>query len=282
MVAIIGVTHFPYYSRLTSGPRDSWPPIIEEMVQHNELMAEKLAATQPDVLVMIAHDHLNQFFMNNMPAFVLGKMPRFEGTFNHEHDNYGLPRMEMHGDEEFAGQLLEGGLENGIDFAYSAELKLDHSVTVPLMMVRPELDLPIVPIFSNCIAPPLPSARRFHQVGQILRQIVEGVPEDKRVAFIVSGHLSLEVGGPKQNQNDAPDLEWDARAASWIAEANIEEALAQCADLHKMLNHGNLAHGFLNYLLALGLAGDRKPSYAKVLPTWRGQSPYFVWDGAAL
>ena len=34
---------------------------------------------QPDVLITNGNDHLHQFFMDNMPAFMIGKMDRFHG-----------------------------------------------------------------------------------------------------------------------------------------------------------------------------------------------------------
>jgi protocatechuate 4,5-dioxygenase beta chain len=280
LVCIVGVTHIPFYSRMTAGPPESWPPIVGEMVAENAAAAKRLAAARPDTLLTIAHDHLNQFFMDNMPAFAIGTMDRYDGTFNHEARQYGLPRVELSGDQPLARAILQGGLDGGIDFAYSSEMKVDHSVVVPLLMLRPGLDLPIVPILSNCIAPPIPSSRRFHEVGSALRRILEGIPGQRRVGVVVSGHLSLEVGGPAQLVPGAPDPPFDARAARWIAEAAVDEAIVSC-DFEKLLESGNLSHGFLNFLLALGLAGDRKPDYVKVVDTPRGASPYFIWDGAA-
>jgi len=85
---------------------------------------------------------------------------------------------------------------------------------------------------------------------------------------------------PATMQAGAPDPEFDERAAQWIAGARVEEAIAGC-DFDKLLESGNLSHGFLNYLLALGLAGDRAPDEVKVIPTLRGALPYFWWEPVA-
>ena len=46
--------------------------------------SQKLAQARPDVLIVVAGDHLNQWFMDNMPAFVVGKAPIARGPFPHE------------------------------------------------------------------------------------------------------------------------------------------------------------------------------------------------------
>src|SRR5258707_1011924 len=86
----------------------------------------------------------------------------------------------------------------GFDLAFSNELRIDHSITCPLITLRPEADLPIVPVYTNIFAPPMPQPKRFVELGRTIRQLVEAWPTDQRVAIIGTGHLSLELGGPRQ------------------------------------------------------------------------------------
>ena len=92
-----------------------------------------------------------------------------------------------------------------MDFSYSNELTIDHSIIVPMMFVRPEMDIPIVPILTNCIAPPMPRPKRFYEVGVAIRKAIDSIPGDRRVGVLVSGHLSLEVGGPRQFERHLMD-----------------------------------------------------------------------------
>ena len=55
-----------------------------------------------------------------------------------------------------------------------------------------------MPIYTNIFAPPLPRPGRFVELGRTIREMVESWPSDKRVAIIGTGHLSLELGGPRQ------------------------------------------------------------------------------------
>jgi len=53
-------------------------------------MQKWMAQADPDSLVVIGSDHLNQWFMDNMPAFSIGKAGVATGPFPHEQRNFGL------------------------------------------------------------------------------------------------------------------------------------------------------------------------------------------------
>lgn len=277
-VGVFGITHNPFMPRLFSQP--TWPPGAEKVMQRIEMMREKLRQVKPDVLVMIGNDHLNQFFMDNMPAFLIGKMEAYEGIFYNEVREFGLKPCRVAGDMALAEAILTGALNQGVDFAYSNELRIDHSIVVPLRFIRPDMDLPIVPIMTNCIAPPLPSARRFYEVGKTLRKIVDASLGDRRVAFVVSGHLSLEVGGPKQFERKVLDGVFDERAVQWVAEGDIEGAAAAC-EYRALQGSGNMTHGFLNFLLAAGASEGLPNSHAEGLDAGFPSIPFFSWERAA-
>jgi protocatechuate 4,5-dioxygenase beta chain len=114
------------------------------------------------------------------------------------------------------------GRPRDCDLAFSNELRIDHSITCPITTLRPQADLPIVPIYTNIFAPPLPQPKRFVAVGRTIRELVESMPGDQRVAVIGTGHLSLELGGPRQFGPHGPDPEFDRKAVEWIATGDLE------------------------------------------------------------
>src|SRR5919198_972316 len=250
------------------------------MADRGELLRDKLRRAQPDSLVMVGNDHFHQFFMDNMPAFVLGKMEVFDGTWYNEVREFDIPTCRVPGDLELARQILVGAMRKGVDFAFSDELKLDHSVVVPLMFVRPEMDLPIVPILSNCVAPPIPTADRFHQVGRILRQVIDEIPGDKRIGVVVSGNLSLEVGGPLQFAPHPMDEAFDDQAVDWLRRGDIEGAIRGCT-YERLTATGNVSHAYLNYLLAAGVAGDALPTHAEGMKRKGSTQGWFAWESLA-
>lgn len=279
VVGVFGVPHNPFHHRATRGPREGWSPDLRNMQDRFDGVRERLGRVRPEAIVSVGNDHFHQFFMDNMPAFVLGKMDRYDGTFYNEVREFDLPRVTIPGDAALAGAILEGLLASRVDLAFSNELKVDHSIVVPLLFTRPDLDLPIVPIMSNCVAPPLPTAARFHEVGRALRRVIESLPDRRRIAILGSGNLSLEVGGPLQFAPHAMDPEFDEAAVGWIAAADAESAARACT-YERLLRAGNVSHGFLNYLLLLGAAGDAKPTYAEGLKRSGSTQAYFAWEQA--
>jgi len=275
IVSIIGITHNPFMPRLFT--QANRPPGCAKVIERIELMRAKLAEAKPDVLVTIGHDHLHQFFMDNMPAFMIGKMDAYDGTFYDEIREFGLPTHRVPGDVELSDAIMESAFDKGVDFAYSNELTIDHSIIVPLTFVRPEMDIPIVPILTNCIAPPLPRPKRFYEVGQALRAVVENLETKKRVAILVSGHLSLEVGGPRQFERKLMDPNFDASAVGWIAQGDVNGAVGRCS-FDQLKQSGNMTHGFLNFIMMMGVAKAAKPSYAEGLDAGFPAIPFFSWD----
>lgn len=279
VVGVFGVPHNPFHHRATRGPREGWSADLANMQDRFDGVRERLRRVRPDAIVSVGNDHFHQFFMDNMPSFVLGKMERYDGTFYNEVREFDLPRVTIPGDPALSEAILEGLLAAGVDMAFSNELKVDHSIVVPLLFTRPDLDLPVVPIMSNCVAPPLPTAARFHEVGRTLRRVLEALPDDRRIAVLGSGNLSLEVGGPLQFAPHPMDAEFDDAAVGWIAAADAAAAVRECT-YERLLRAGNVSHGFLNYLLLLGAAGDATPTYAEGLRRAGSTQAYFAWEQA--
>jgi len=275
IVTIIGITHNPFMPRMFQQPQQS--PGAEKVKERIAMMRKKLTEANPDVLITIGNDHLHQFFMDNMPAFMIGKMDQYDGTFYDETREFGLPRCKLPGDVELSDAIMEGAFERGVDFAYSNELTIDHSIVVPMIFVRPEMDIPIVPILTNCIAPPMPRAKRFYEVGKAIRDTIDSLPANKRIGVLVSGHLSLEIGGPKQFERHLTDPNFDAAAVGWIVNGDIQAAAEGCTP-EKMVKAGNMTPGYLNFLMMMGVANASKPSYAEGLDAGFPAIPFFSWD----
>jgi protocatechuate 4,5-dioxygenase beta chain len=257
LVEIIGITHNPFLPKLLRAGGDD--PALELIASDYAYMRECLTAARADVILVIASDHLNQWFMDNMPAFLVGKAPRTHGPFPHERNAFGLDAYEAVIDVELARWLVARGFDEGVDFAFSAEFLIDHAFTVPLNFVRPEADLPIVPVWTNVMAPPLPPAARFFTVGEALTRLIKSWPGNQRVAVLTSGHFAVEVGGPKPNTAGSTDLEFDVQMMGLIADGDAA-AVVRNATFERLMQAGNVTPGFLNYVLLLGMAGGAKPT----------------------
>lgn len=110
-------------------------------------------------------------------------------------------------------------MQDGFDVACSNELKaevgLGHAFAFLYRHIRPEGDIPVVPVMVNTFFPPnQPTPRRCYALGQALRAAIDAWPSDKRVAIMASGGLSHVIIDEELDQvtidamrkKDAPTL----------------------------------------------------------------------------
>jgi protocatechuate 4,5-dioxygenase beta chain len=282
LVAVIGVQHNPLLWRTLADPGE---PDLVKLRDEFAAASARLLAAEPDVLVVIGTDHLTQWFYENMPAFLIGKAPVIPATFASEQREFGITPHVLSGDVSLATWLLGDGLARDVDFATSDEFRADHSILVPLHFLTPRLDIPVVPVFTNCMAPPLPRPERFYAVGEVLRASLDACPLPRRVAVIASGHLATEVGGPRHFRG-SPDPEFDTEAVALVAagvrDGAIKNGAMKLASFERLTAAGNVSHQFLNFVAAMGVAGGRPASRAAGLRSRFATSPFFEWYGADL
>ncbi|HEU4915055.1 MAG TPA: extradiol ring-cleavage dioxygenase [Acidimicrobiia bacterium] len=274
IVGVLGVSHNPLmWSALHRGPGTG----LESVAEGFERLRARVVDLAPEVLVMIASDHFHMTMTDNMPAFMIGKAHEMRAGFPSERRVFGLEPAVVAGDHRLASHLLGGeDLSDEIDFSFSDEPKLDHSFLVPLLLLNPALNLPLVPVFTNCNAPPIPTARRFARLGSYLARSIERFPDSRRVLVVGSGHLALELGGPRQFLGTSPDPEFDARAVSWVTRGEIDQAVAG-ARFGDLLEVGNETFQFLNFIACMAVAGGRPAEAAEAVPTRFGNLPFFEW-----
>lgn len=277
VVAVIASTHHPFYYKASTSTGEERPPFADEWVAKIESFRETLTRAEPDVLVMVGSDHFHQLWLDNMPQFLVGKAPFFDGNYYNEEREFGLPRFTFRGQEDLSAHILRGGLDMDFDLAFSNELRIDHSITCPIITLRPDADLPIVPIYTNIFAPPLPRPYRYVDLGKAIRELVESWDSDLRVAIIGTGHLSLELGGPRQFGPTGPDPAFDRRAVEWIATSNHKDCVANVT-LDNLWEPGNATHGFMDFMLMMGVAGeDVEADYVDHLDLFHTMEAYFTW-----
>jgi len=274
--AVLASTHHPFYLKAVSMPPEQQIPQAAEWKRKVEAYRETLTRAKPDILVMVGADHFHQFFLDNYPTFLIGKAPRYDATFYNEEREFSIPKYVLEGHEDLSGFMLQGLMDRGFDMSFSNELKLDHSIICPIITTRPQADLPVVPVYTNIFAPPLPSPKRFWQLGRAIREIIDEYPSDKRIAAIGTGHLSLELGGPRQFGEHGPDPEFDRQAIEWLATGDIDAILKNVTH-ESMAKSGNATHGFMDLILMLGIAGPEKADYVDSLDLYHTMEAYLTW-----
>jgi protocatechuate 4,5-dioxygenase beta chain len=275
VVGVLGVTHNPL---VWQSLQESVPEDLEVVAANFERLRSLVSAWSPDLIVMVASDHLHMLMMSNMPAFMIGKAPEMRAGHPNEARAFGLESRTVPGAHALGAHLLGGrDLSTDFDFSFSDEPWLDHSFLVPLLFLTPKLDLPIVPVFTNCNAPPIPTAARFGELGSYLAEKIASFPGEQRVLVVGSGHLAHELGGPRQFLGESPDPEFDEMAVGWMATGDVDSAMA-ATGFERLTEAGNESYQFLNFITSMTVAQGAAASFAEGTPTRFGNLPFFVWE----
>ena len=185
IVAALGMTHTPGLGNLLDlPPKDQ----VERILSGFEEAKGILAAARPDVIIALVNDHFDMSSMNNMPTFSVSVAEEHFGPPESSEDWIQLKRAPIAGHREYAMDILRAGISAGFDLTRWGAAEFVHNVLLPIRYLRPERDLPVVPVFTNCLVPPLPSFSRCYAFGEVLSDVIATRPE--RVAIIASGGIS--------------------------------------------------------------------------------------------
>jgi 2,3-dihydroxyphenylpropionate 1,2-dioxygenase len=155
-------------------------------------LSARLEAARPDAIVVAASEHFKTFHLDNMPAFSVGL-----GDKTRAWGEGGVPKYEIPLHGALAETILAGLLGEGFDVAYSRDMPLDHGFACPLHFLTPKMNVPVVPIFVNCFAPPLPAMGRCHALGEAIARVVAKTGAASRVAVVGTGGLSHWLPAPR-------------------------------------------------------------------------------------
>ncbi len=177
-------------------------------------MADKFAAVNPDVVVIMGNDQREIFLEDVIPAATVfwgdtlwdqpstpeqaAKMPAgiVEAEWGHSPPEYreypGLPELGLH--------IIKTAIANGFDVAQSKRLPthpghwysgLPHAFGFVCRQIMRDQVRPTVPIILNTFFPPnqMP-VRRCFEFGRVVGQAICSWPSDKRVAVFGSGGMS--------------------------------------------------------------------------------------------
>jgi len=167
------------------------------------VLTEKLYSTKPDVIVMFGDDQLEAFDFTNFPSFAVFVGDEYEGPLPARDssqtgaarpgDNGAPQRARLEAKSELGVGLLTGLMERGFDPAFSMDMPkpekgMGHAFMRPAAAIT-DLKTPLLPVFINCYYAPQPTAQRCYEFGKAVRESIEAMPGDLRVAIVGSGGL---------------------------------------------------------------------------------------------
>ena len=171
------LSHSPlmHHNRAPADVEAQWNDAVDSARQF-------IADVGADHCIIFFPDHVNGFFYNLMPPFCIGAAGESLGDFGTAPGPIDIP-------EDLAADCHSYCLAQGIDVAISYNMTIDHGGTQPFELLAGDGGLKaLLPIFINCIAPPLPSFARAHVLGRAIGEWAKQRPE--RIVTVGSGGLS--------------------------------------------------------------------------------------------
>ncbi|WP_397475041.1 3-carboxyethylcatechol 2,3-dioxygenase [Pusillimonas sp.] len=174
---LLCLSHTPLMGRL-----DPEIGVENEVRQAIGRLAESLTQFEPELIFLFGPDHFNGFFYDLMPSFCIGAAAESIGDYDCLAGPLSVPA-------ELAEACVEAIQADGIDCAISHRMRVDHGFAQPLQLLTGGLsNYPVIPIFINSVAPPLPTANRARLLGEAVGRYAATLK--RRVVFMASGGLS--------------------------------------------------------------------------------------------
>lgn len=231
-----GCSHVPdLLARPEIDPADA----VERLLAGFARLAEDIAAAQLDVLLVTADCHFQKF---GGAATVVGTGASHVGSMSF----FQRPDLdlELTGHPQLANLIVQAMHASLREVEAAPRVDLDHGLIVPLRLVLPRPDLPVIPIITQPARGFSPFAAR--EFGQIVRSVV--ADSGLRVGILATGGLSHWLDPGKFGH---VDVEFDTYLLQTI-QAGRGSDLSQL-EPYALLDHGQ--YEFLNWLIMLGLVG---------------------------
>jgi protocatechuate 4,5-dioxygenase beta chain len=177
-----GATDTPYWRPLFEGygPARAW-----------------LAASKPDVAIIVYNDHASAFSLEIIPTFLMGVAQKFPIA----DEGFGpRPVPAVIGHPALAWHLVESLILDEFDMTIANEMPVDHGLTVPLSITcgQPtEWPFKVIPLCVNVVQYPPPTGARCFKLGQAIRRAIERFDEDLRVVIYGTGGMSHQLQGER-------------------------------------------------------------------------------------
>lgn len=185
IVAAFGLTHTPGLGDQMDRPPRSQ---IDRLMTGFDAVRKQIVDAKPDVMIAFVNDHFDMYTLHGMPGFAIALGDTHWGPTPETENWIQMKRGPIPGHAELAHDIYGSLMQDGIELFRSESAELVHNLLIPKKYLWPDLDMPIVPIFTNCFIPPLPTFRRAHELGAAVRRVIDRRPE--RVALMASGGIS--------------------------------------------------------------------------------------------
>ena len=251
----------PHAPQFFTMPETEDRKIVERVRSLAADVGERLRALKPDLWILFANDHAEQFFQNVAPPFTIHVGGDASGEFADRKFHWKIP-------SEVSFALVRDLYRQGFDPAFTSTAKFDYAMGIPLTHLG-HAD-PVLPIYVNAYLPPQPTVERCYAFGQAVARAVTGM--GLKTVVLASGGMSHFPGTGRYGN---PELDWDNRVLTKLATGNLKSLIGYSeAELDAT---GNIE--LRCWACAAGALGERKPDIVSMDPSWHHNYATLAWLG---
>jgi 2,3-dihydroxyphenylpropionate 1,2-dioxygenase len=260
MSSVIGGAMLPHAPQFFTMPETEDRGTVERVKAAAAAIAVRLKALNPDLWIIFANDHAEQFFHTAAPPFTVHVGDEARGSFAGRQFHWRVPG-------EIGFEIVRQLYSQGFDPAFTSVAKIDYALGIPLAHL--DVTDPVLPIYVNAYLPPQPSTERCYAFGQAVARIVTSI--GLKTAVLASGGMSHYPGTDRYTE---PDLAWDKRALERLAAGNLKSLAGY--DAAELDASGNVE--LRCWACAAGMLGERKPDVVSFEPSWHHNYASLGWS----
>ncbi|HTZ38285.1 MAG TPA: hypothetical protein VMB84_19835 [Stellaceae bacterium] len=259
--SVIGGAMLPHAPQFFTMPDTEDRATVERVRTLAREIGDRLKALEPDLWIVFANDHAEQFFHRCAPAFAVHVGSEAKGEFAGREFHWRVPG-------EIGLELVRALYRQGFDPAFTSTMKIDYAIGIPLTHLG--LDDPVLPISVNAYLPPQPTPERCYAFGEAIGRAVTAL--GLRTAVVASGGMSHFPGTERYAE---PDLAWDEAALARLATGNLKSLIGYSEE--ELDRAGNIE--LRCWAAAAGMLGERKPDIVSLDPSWHHNYASLGWWG---
>jgi 2,3-dihydroxyphenylpropionate 1,2-dioxygenase len=259
--SVIGGAMLPHAPQFFTMPETEDRTTVERVKAVAKEIGTRLKALSPDLWLIFANDHAEQFFHNVAPAFTVHVGGSASGSFAGREFKWRVPG-------EIGLAIVRELYRQGFDPAFTSTAKIDYAMGIPLTHLG--VEDPVLPISINAYLPPQPTIERCYAFGEAVARVVTAL--GLRTVVVASGGMSHFPGTERYAE---PDLAWDEAALARLATGNLKSLIGY--DEAELDRAGNIE--LRCWAAAAGMLGERKPDIVSMDPSWHHNYASLGWWG---
>lgn len=182
----------------------------------------ELEAARIDELILFTSEHWTNFFLDHVSPVCIGRAESYSGPVE---PWLRIEKKTIPGAAELAEDILKAAYAQGIEPGFAQELAFDHGTMIPLNFLTPDMDVPVVPIIINTLAPPQPSPASCFALGRVVGEVARA--RGKRVGIVATGGMSHDPG---ERNHGFIDEAFDRRFLEEMAAGDVDALQHYCVD----------------------------------------------------